>query len=495
MNGTPSRPLPAPSAAPARGRSLRARAFTGVLLLVLYLLGSVVYVSIERSKIYDSIEQLQLLSRHERALALAEAAVSGARIDVQEAGAAGSEAQAPLQEIALYMETCTRLFAALDEFDPAYALLARQITRSYESLKASPVRAHWIDLRESLDRAASDLEIRRASLVERRESLTTGYQRQYDRVTIESIVLALAGVAIFGSMTAWFFARLTLDIGQLEAHARRIVHGTRGVALPVTRDDEVGRLMLAVNRMAVDLDEREKQLEIESQRRSHHDKMTAVGALAAGVAHEVNNPLAVISAVAEDLAAQRGTVPAERVVDGAQQILGQLQRAALAARQLAEAAAPHPAEHTWVDFNGLLQRVLKLASYDKRYRHVAIEATLDASLPALRTAGDAVQQVLMLMVSLACEAIGPSPAGRAPTLAVATGSRGDAVHARVRVPAVLDLGRDDVRRRVELARAIAAPLHGHLALDQDADGGTTLTLEIVVEPPGNAAGGREAQRS
>ena len=220
-----------------------------------------------------------------------------------------------------------------------------------------------------------------------------------------------------------------------------------------------------------------KRIEVETERRAHEDKMLAVAALAAGVAHEVNNPLAVISGMAQELFANEGDVPAGKVNATAQSILDQTQRAAMAARNLALLAAPQPSDFDWVDFNALVRKVLQLMGYDKRYRHFRFEQDLSSQLPAVRVPGSTVQQVLMQLVSLGCEALATQDTAET-RIRVVTRPVSEGIELALSFPVRLDFAQASVQRVMLLTQANLESLGGRFALGQDE--GPVLSIRLTV---------------
>ncbi len=189
----------------------------------------------------------------------------------------------------------------------------------------------------------------------------------------------------------------------------------RGPPLANKRRDEVGGLIDAVNRMQVDLRRWEQQMEVARQQQFHHEKMAAVGSLAAAIGHEVSNPIAAIAGVTQfiidetqprRLAGEQGD-PGFRDPDP-----GQTERIARIMRTMATATAPHPPDPELLDLNVLIQSTCSFISYDKRFRGIEFDFDLSRDVPAVTAVADHITQVLMNLLINAADAMEERRAAR-----------------------------------------------------------------------------------
>jgi len=245
----------------------------------------------------------------------------------------------------------------------------------------------------------------------RQEQLATAqdFRMLWDSASLALLLFGLIGLFLLGAIIGLFFTRLTNDLHTLKARALGIIKGERNVMTPVTRNDEVGELMQAVNQMASALDERERELVIARQKFFHKEKMAAVGALAAGVAHEIGNPIAAMSGVLQEMVDEQSTIkrPVNTDWGGKLTVLQtQIQRLSAITREISGFAAPQPVERQLLDLNGLVRTTAGLMGYDKRMHRVKLQLDLDNQLPAIYGVADQLTQVIMNLLINAADALG-----------------------------------------------------------------------------------------
>jgi signal transduction histidine kinase len=245
-----------------------------------------------------------------------------------------------------------------------------------------------------------------------RKRMSERYRLQTDSVAMTTLFLGMMGLSLLGAIMLLFFRQLTTDLGTLQTRALDIVNGYRGDPIPIRRHDEVGQLMAAVNSMATALDKREKELILERQKYFHSEKMAAIGALAAGVAHEIGNPIAAISGIAQDMEARRneglGLCANEHCRPCRPDLIqAQIERLAAITREISEFASPQQAEPQLLDLNAQLRSSASLVRYDKRLRRVELRLELDHYLPAIHGVADQLTQVIMNLLINAMDALEP----------------------------------------------------------------------------------------
>jgi PAS domain S-box-containing protein len=127
------------------------------------------------------------------------------------------------------------------------------------------------------------------------------------------------------------------------------------------------------------------------------EKMSAIGQLVSGVAHELNNPLAGISAFAQLLLAEKRFPPDQRTA--AETIYSEARRASRIVQNLLTFARQHKAEKVQTSINQVLDDTLELRGYELRVRGIDVRREYDDSLPDTMADAHQLQQVFLNLIT------------------------------------------------------------------------------------------------
>jgi two-component system, NtrC family, sensor kinase len=389
----------------------------------------------------------------------------------------------------------------------ASALLFRSaVQSSLESLEGAHAR-HSLLLALRLDPVAGnanaarlqelDNQLREADAVRQRQLAQT--RRYIDGGTVVLACLAWLGITCLGALALLFFSRLASDIDAVRARALAIVVGDRTPGRPLARTDELGELSRAVDSLALALGRHERDLEIERRHVMHHEKLAAIGSMAAGVLREIGNPIAAIDGYARALTeAQRNgeLVAAPGAWCEPQMILHETDRLLGITHGISELADAPASQCQLTSLNEIVTQSLALLRYEPRLEGVAVVATLDPQLPAVMAVADRLVQLLTNLVINAADATSALPAHTA-RIEVATraaeggvelrvgdngGGMNDVVLARAFEPlfTTKPAGRG-TGLGLPLCRSIAQDHGGRIALDSALGAGTRVTVWLPLE--------------
>lgn len=480
--------------------SLRGRGVLALIVVAVYIVVGGLALNNERQYLRSLALELEHLHEKDAALGQAMHALHHSEIRSQSLSAAEVLVGPGADEIARDLELVRAELVNVARNSPATASEIGRVERLVDELRRRPTP----QLRTVVDQLLGDIDQRLSALDSElhaaRSGIWTRYHRAYDRMTLVGVMINLVGIIVFGALVTLFLSRLTWDIDKAKNRATAIVGGYRGPPLAVTRNDEVGDLMTAINHTQTELREREQKLEIAREIQFHREKMAAMGSLASAVAHEINNPIAAIVGVAQAMAAaQRSgrSVHADATKDGPEMILQQAQRVAGISRQIAEFTRPPTEKPAMIDVNAVTRSTCRFAQYDRRLRNVEIELALDKELPAAFAVADHLTQVLMNLLINAADALAGID-GRAPAIRIATRQDGGEF-----VMTVADNGRGMDAATLErafdqdfttkptgagrglglfLCRSLLQRHGGRIDIDSTPDEGTTVTVRYPLRP-------------
>ncbi len=219
------------------------------------------------------------------------------------------------------------------------------------------------------------------------------------------IIAAVISLLAAGGLIALLFSLVVgRRLNALTDTMSRIESGDLSVAVEGVTDDELGRLGKSFNTMVERLAEARRQLEdrhAEQIRRAQ--SLAALGAMAAGIAHEINNPIAGMQNCVRTL--QRGNWDKARLGQYLEMLREGLERIGRTVGQLLNFARESKPQVTRFSVRPLLHRCLTLLEHELTARRIAFSLRLDGHVSDILGDPHQLEQVFLNILMNAIEAM------------------------------------------------------------------------------------------
>ncbi|MCJ7643173.1 MAG: cache domain-containing protein [Candidatus Aminicenantes bacterium] len=322
-------------------------------------------------------------------------------------------------------------------------------------------------------------------------------------------IAALCALFLLG-LLAVVARRITRPLAVMVDATGKIAQGDLRHRVDLEGRDEIGQLARAFNRMTDELslahedltqwgrtlerrvEERTRELRETQGQLVVSEKLASLGKMAAGVAHEINNPLTTIL-INTHLLLERPGRDAEEG-ETLNLIADETTRCAAIVRGLLDFARQTPSQVAPTDINDIIDRTLLLEK-QASVRNIRIEKALDRTLPPIEVDKNKIQQVFSNLAINACEAM---PTGG--TLVVASRMSRDGTHIEITFTDTgVGISKENIPRLFDpffttknfgtglglaVSYGIIRQRGGTILVRSDVGKGTVFTVRIPLADPG-----------
>jgi two-component system NtrC family sensor kinase len=186
--------------------------------------------------------------------------------------------------------------------------------------------------------------------------------------------------------------------------SQQVADGNFGARVQIESGDELGTLADSFNRMAGALQEREEELqEFAKTKIMESERLALIGQLAAGVAHELNNPLQGIVTYSHLLLE---SVPSDEACrPNLEKIVTQAGRCSEIVRGLLDFSRQRKSNKTLYDVNKVLRQCMSLLENQAIFQNIQVRRSLAQDLPMTVLDPSQLERVFMNIIINAAEAM------------------------------------------------------------------------------------------
>ena len=218
------------------------------------------------------------------------------------------------------------------------------------------------------------------------------------------LTITLVAALVSMILSYWISRRISVPIQKLVSASGEVARGNLNAKVEVKSNDELGELANTFNSMASALKERDERLkEFTRSKIMESERLAIIGQLAAGVAHELNNPLQGIVTYSHLLLE---TMPNEEWSKGnLEKIVTQANRCRDIVRGLLDFSRQRKPNKTLYDVNKVLRECVSLLENQALFHNIQIKDALDPKLPMTVIDPSQIERVFMNIIINAAEAM------------------------------------------------------------------------------------------
>ncbi|MBT8060854.1 MAG: HAMP domain-containing protein, partial [Gammaproteobacteria bacterium] len=226
----------------------------------------------------------------------------------------------------------------------------------------------------------------------------TEVDRNIRNSALAAVIIGMSTILAL-SLVVWLMVRRWIDrpVQELVTATRNVAGGNLAYRLEVERDDELGALAESFNDMTEKLAQARLQL-------FQSDKLASLGRLAAGVAHEINNPLTAVLTYSSYLLKRSEKSP--EMHKDLEVIVSETIRCREIVKNLLDFARQTVPKKRQADINDIILRASRVIENQLALGRVKLVMNLDPDLPEVTVDANQIQQVFINLMVNAADAIG-----------------------------------------------------------------------------------------
>jgi len=339
--------------------------------------------------------------------------------------------------------------------------------------------------------------------------LEAPYIDRRNELVLSFFAIAILGVILALLIVVFVTSRITKPLKHLVFATEKIAQGDLAYEVPVASGDELGNLATSFNKMtkalkssneeilkrSKELEKANKELRETQAQLIQTEKLSSLGRLAAGVAHELNNPLTGVMTFshlllrsAKDEATRKDLEIIVRETTRCKQII----------KGILDFARETPPERKLCQINDVIEKTLSILEHQSLFHNIQIERNLDERIPQIWIDENQIEQVLMNIALNAAEAMnGQGGLSFSDSL----NQRGDFVEVRVvdtgagipeeNLNKIFDpfFTTKDPQKGTGLGLSVSYGIiqkhHGDILVESEVGKGTTFIIKLPVEKKGD----------